>query len=183
MSKPIIIAISGHAQNGKDTCAQMFEHALKDKGKRVLVAHYADLLKYICKQFFNWDGKKDEAGRTLLQHVGTEVVREKYPDFWVDFIHTILTLFPDEWDYVIIPDTRFPNELSGGKYEGAFKTIHVRVNRTDPSFKSPLTHEQQTHPSETALDGYEYNYLIENNILKDTWGRVKGIVNEIIERD
>lgn len=183
MSKPTIIAISGHAQNGKDTCAQMFEKALKDKGKRVLVAHYADLLKYICKQFFNWDGKKDEAGRTLLQHVGTEVVREKYPDFWVDFIRSILTLFPNEWDYVIIPDTRFPNELSGGKYAGAFKTIHVRVTRTDPSFESPLTREQQTHPSETALDGYEYDYLVENNILKDTWDRVESIVNEIIERD
>ena len=41
-----------------------------------------------------------------------------------------------------------------------FKTIHVRVKREN--FNSPLTKEQQSHPSETALDETKYDYLITN---------------------
>lgn len=61
-----IICISGHAQHGKDTFAKMLEEELELRNQKVLVTHYADLVKYICKQFFGWDGQKDEAGRHLL---------------------------------------------------------------------------------------------------------------------
>ena len=65
-----VITISGHAQNGKDTFAKMVSEKLGKKGYRVLVTHYADLVKYICKMFFDWDGQKDDHGRELLQFVG-----------------------------------------------------------------------------------------------------------------
>lgn len=107
-----VFAISGHAQNGKDTVAGMMANKLTENGNRVLVAHYADLLKYICRTYFGWNGEKDERGRHILQYVGTDVVRQKAPDFWVDFIVSILTLFDSTWDYVIIPDSRFPNEVN-----------------------------------------------------------------------
>ena len=105
-----VICISGKAQNGKDTTASFMKQALEDKGQRVLIAHFGDLVKYICKTFFGWDGQKDERGRTLLQYVGTDKIRAVSPDYWVDFIVNILTIFKDEWDYVLIPDCRFPNE-------------------------------------------------------------------------
>ncbi len=41
-------------------------------GYKVLIAHYADLVKYVAKTFFEWNGEKDEYGRSLLQHIGTE---------------------------------------------------------------------------------------------------------------
>ena len=56
------ICISGKAQNGKDTSAEIFKNELVIRGHSVLVIHQADLLKYICKAFFNWNGEKDEAG-------------------------------------------------------------------------------------------------------------------------
>ena len=73
-----VITISGKAQNGKDTTARLLKDVLEDDGNTVLIAHYADLLKYICKQFFGWDGNKDEQGRHTLQYVGTDVIRKEW---------------------------------------------------------------------------------------------------------
>ena len=70
-----IYAISGKAQHGKDTFAELLYQELTDKGYKVLVTHYGDLVKYICKTIFNWDGQKDEKGRHLLQYVGTDIFR------------------------------------------------------------------------------------------------------------
>jgi len=143
------ICISGKAQHGKDTTASIMYKEMTESGKKVLIVHYADLLKYICKTWFGWNGEKDDFGRTLLQKVGTDVVRNKRPDFWVDFVLDMVNLFENEWDYIIIPDTRFPNELYKLKNSG-YPMTHIRVVRTD--FESPLSLEQQSHISETALD-------------------------------
>ena len=138
----------------------MLKEMLEKNGKKVLIAHFADLLKYICKTYFGWDGQKDERGRHILQYVGTDVIRAKSPDYWADFIVNFLSMFQDEWEYVILPDCRFPNEYELFKYSG-IDTKLVRVER--PNFASPLTPEQQAHKSETALDGYDYDYVIQND--------------------
>lgn len=153
-----VICISGKAQHGKDTTAGYLKEFLEERGKKVLIAHYGDLVKYVCKTFFNWDGQKDEKGRTLLQYVGTDVIRERRPSYWASFVRDILVFFPDEWDYVLIPDCRFPNEVSI-MYEH-FGATHIRVVREN--FESPLTEEQQNHPSETALDDYPPDILLIN---------------------
>ena len=155
-----IICISGKAQHGKDTTADVLKETLEAQNKSVLVAHYGDLLKYICRSFFGWNGEKDEYGRTLLQRVGTDVIRKQQEDYWVRFISDILKFFPDEWDYVLIPDSRFPNEIDYLKDAG-LDVIHIRVRRD--GFNSPLTEEQQNHPSETALDFVEPDYILLND--------------------
>ena len=154
-----ILAISGHAQNGKDTVAELLRDSLKTDGNRVLVTHYADLLKYMCRTFFNWDGNKDEKGRHILQYVGTDIIRKQAPDFWVDFISSVLTYFNENWDYVLIPDTRFPNEINK-LLSNDFDVTHIRVVR--PNFESSLTEEQKNHPSETALDNVNPDFYIYN---------------------
>lgn len=154
-----VITISGKAQHGKDTAAMMLKKQLESMGNSVLVTHYADLVKYVCTNFFNWNGVKDEYGRTLLQRVGTDIVRKKCPDYWVNFVVQMLTFFDGEWDYVLIPDCRFPNEVDCMKNAG-LDTKHVRVVR--PDFVSTLTLEQQNHPSETALDNCTPDYFLFN---------------------
>ena len=154
-----VICISGKAQHGKDTTANLLANLLEDHGYKVRIVHYADLLKYICKTWFDWDGEKDDYGRALLQHVGTDVVRAADPYYWVDFVVSMLKLFPNEWDYVIIPDCRFPNELDTIRAND-FDMTHVRVIR--PNFESPLSMEQQNHPSEIALDNVEPDIIIYN---------------------
>lgn len=154
-----VILISGKAQNGKDTVAGLIRDTLTADNHRVLITHYADLLKYICQTYFGWDGNKDEKGRQMLQYVGTDVIRQKNPSMWVDFVAMILKYFHNHWDYVIIPDCRFPNEVTT-MIQNGFDTLHLRVIRH--GFKSPLTQEQQNHPSETALDNMPPDFFIEN---------------------
>lgn len=160
MSDMKVICISGRAQHGKDTAAQMMQKYLWGYGKRVLIIHNADLLKYMCKSFFGWNGEKDENGRTLLQYVGTDIVRVKKPDFWIGFIADVLEMFETEWDYVLIPDCRFPNEITVLKDRG-FDVIHVSIVRSN--FDNALTQQQLAHPSETAMDGFAANAVIQND--------------------
>ena len=165
-----IICLSGKAQHAKDTSASFLKETLEARGKKVLIAHYADVLKYICTAFFNWDGKKDEVGRSLLQYVGTERIRSKNENYFVSFIESILSMFPDEWDYVLIPDCRFPNEIDFLKTLD-HDVVHLRIIRDTPGWVSPLTEEQQNHISETALDDVKPDFVILNcgtlNDLKD----------------
>lgn len=172
-----IICIGGKAQNGKDTSAIMINNELQLSGKRTVIAHYGALVKFICEKYFNWDGKKDVTGRSILQRVGTDVVRNQFPDYWVDFVVGVVNMFPDEWDYVIIPDTRFPNELE--KWKNAnYDVIHIRVERKN--FKSPLTEEQLKHVSETALDDSIPNYIIVNDgTLEELRTKIRNLCKEI----
>jgi len=174
------ICISGKAQNGKDTSANIFKDELAKRGYSVLIAHQGDLLKYICKTFFGWNGEKDEAGRTLLQYTGTEVIRKVKPNFWVDFIEQITEMFSGCWDYIVIPDTRFPNEISQ-LIKPDSKVFHIRVVRDN--FVSPLTKEQQNHLSETALDDYPYDFILHNDKqISDLTNQIVPIISEIENR-
>ena len=171
-----ILTISGHAQNGKDTVAELLKNSLEADEYKVLVTHYADLLKYMCRTFFNWDGKKDEKGRHILQYVGTDIIRKQAPDFWVDFIVDVLSCFYGHWDYVLIPDARFPNEIDR-LISAGFDVSHIRVVR--PGFRSSLTEEQKQHPSETALDSIEPDYYIYNEgSIEELQAKINGWVKD-----
>jgi hypothetical protein len=153
-----VICISAKAQHGKDTSALILKDKYEAEGKRVLITHYADLLKYICKTFFNWNGEKDEEGRSLLQKVGTDIVGAKEPDFWVNFIISILKFFDNTWDIVIIPDCRYVNEIEGMKKH--FDTVVLRVVR--PNFDNGLSDTQKQHPSEVSLDNFIFDAVVQN---------------------
>ncbi len=144
-----ILTISGKAESGKDLSASILKDLLEQNNKKVLILHYSDYLKFICKEYFNWSGKKDVAGRGILQYVGTEIVRTKNPDFWVEIIINFIDMFQENFDYFIIPDTRFPNEVNN-LIEHGFNVITIHLNRIN--HENSLTVEQRNHLSETALD-------------------------------
>lgn len=159
-----IILISGKARMGKDSLAAFMKEDLEKQNKKVLITHYADLLKFICINYFNWNGKKDVEGRQLLQYIGTDKIRAVDPDIWVMFIIKILKIFPDNWDYVLIPDCRFVNEVSLMKKN--FDDVNViRIHR--PNFINDLSEEQRNSESETALDNYTFDYVICNDSTLD----------------
>ena len=155
------ILCSGRARHGKDTSAEIIKGNLEARGYRVLITHYADLLKFICQNFLGWNGEKDDHGRSLLQRTGTKF-REQDPDYWVDFVANIIRMFQHRYDFVIIPDTRFPNEIERIADAG-FPATHVRIIR--PDFESQLTEEQKNHPSETALDNIAPDFVIKNTTM------------------
>ncbi|MCD8376227.1 MAG: hypothetical protein LUD69_04735 [Oscillospiraceae bacterium] len=170
-----VILISGHAQHGKDTTGEILKERLEQDRHSVRITHFAGILKYICKEFFGWDGQKDERGRAMLQNIGTDVVRRKDPDFWIRFLTQVLTMFQDYWEYVIIPDTRFPNEITG-MINAGFDVCHLRVFRYGEA--NTLTKAQLNHPSETSLDNVAPDYLIDN-----TKGlpELRQAINEFVE--
>ena len=155
-----VICISGKAGHGKDTAALFLREQLELGENSVLIAHFGDLVKYVCKTFFDWDGKKDEAGRELLQTIGTDIVRDEDPDYWVQFVADMLGFFEQAWDYVLIPDTRFENELKV-LIKSGFDVTHMRIIRD--SYVSDMPEEQQNHISETALDDYLPDIYIHNS--------------------
>ena len=160
-----VLCISAKAQHGKDTAAGLIKEYLESFGKRVLITHYADLVKFVCKNYFNWDGQKDEKGRTLLQYVGTDVISSQQPSYWVDFVISILKFFENDWDYVLIPDCRYPIEAT--RMAENFDTSVLRVER--PNFESGLTQKQKQHVSETSMDNYFFDAIIYNDSTLETF--------------
>ena len=159
------IVITGEAESGKDTVAGSLAEYFTQSGKRVIITHYADLLKYTCESFFDWDGVKDTYGRSLLQKVGTELIREQLRDtYWIDYVWDMLYFSKDKWDVAIIADARYENEIDVEPKakkidkDAAFATIKI----TRPK-KNSLSEEQRKHSSEANIDGVKTDYEIKNN--------------------
>ena len=175
---PLVVLISGFARSGKDTSAGMLKTILEGMGQRVKVTHYADHLKNLCKDWLDWDGIKDDYGRTLLQYVGTNIVREQYPAYWVDHMVQMLKFFGNMFDVVLIPDTRFPNEIERIRQSG-YPIIHLRIDR-GVDFDNGLTDEQKNHISETALIDYPRDILVQNDgTLEDLHFKLMGVAEKI----
>ncbi len=167
MSK--IITVSGKARHGKDTFALAAQKYYESMNKKCLIFHYADVLKFICKEYFGWNGIKDERGRSMLQHVGTDIVRRNSPDCWVNIASEIIKGFGDTFDYIIIADTRFPNEITHWvETQNPNNVLNVRIER--PNFDNGLTEEQKRHPSETLLDKWHFDSTIVNDCSIEEFG-------------
>ena len=118
--------------------------------------------------------------RKLLQLLGTDCGREIiHPNIWVNalfadyksgYVEQGVGWVETEDDYPnwIITDVRFPNEAKAFKDRGC---IVIRVNRMDVD-KFTANFPQTLHPSETALDDYEFDRVIDNN----------GSMEELIEK-
>jgi hypothetical protein len=152
-----IITLSAKAQHGKDLTASILKEKLEQQGKKVLIVHYADYLKFICKEYFGWNGQKDEKGRTILQQIGTEKIRTKDPNFHVSIIAKLLYIFAEDYDYFLIPDTRFPDEVEYLR-NNKFNVISLNIERLN--FENNLTLEQRQHRSEIALDNFKFDYYL-----------------------
>lgn len=156
-----IITISGKARHGKDTFGELLYNELTNAGNKVIVFHYADFLKFIATKWFNWNGEKDMAGRTLLQYLGTDVFRTNRPDCWVNMAKEFILGLGDIVDYVLIPDTRFVNEIEVMREINPDKFRSILVSR--PNFDNGLSEEQKNHPSETSLDNYKFDIIVVND--------------------
>ena len=169
-----VILISGKAEAGKTTTANIIKTFLEECGKKVACIPYGQYVKDTAKLIWNWDGKKDKKGRELLQWWGTDIVRAQDPNFWVDSVVRLAKVIDKYVDYLIVDDCRFINEIEAWraiKYvalDSATDTlanrqrfsdiITIRVER--PGHENALTPEQRRHPSETELDDYIFDITI-----------------------
>jgi len=161
-----IILISGKAEHGKTTVANMFKEQIltNNPSERVTNMSYATTIKDYVKRYFGWDGSNETKPREILQRLGTDVIRKKLgkPLFHAQRLAEDIEVLWDEFDYVVIDDCRFPNEYYYLKAKFPNEVIFLKVYRKNHISK--LTEEQLKHESETALDEFEdYDIVFHND--------------------
>lgn len=154
-----IIAISGKAESGKNFVAKHIIDGLKEKNKRVVEMAFADYLRFIMVNYLGWDGLKNNVGRTMLQHIGTGVCRKYDKKFFSSKLCELLILFRDEFDFAVITDLRFPDELDD--ISMIFDVTTIRIDR--PGYENHLNGYQNNHISETSMDNFDFSVTITNN--------------------
>lgn len=178
----MIIGLSGYARSGKDEAAKGLERigfhrvAFADKLREFLYklnpilpsvsfGQGSSNKTYRVQEFidkYGWDGYKDpdpyekhisQEIRQLLQRLGTECGRETISDtIWIDAAlgsHGS-GLYSDN---IVVTDVRFPNEAQAIKERGGQV---IRIER-------PGVGPANDHPSETALDYWQFDRVIVND--------------------
>jgi len=179
-----IVLISGHAENGKDEFAKLLKKHLENNGKKVIVTRFAKYLKQILIDYYGWDGTtKNEYWRNKLQELGTEVIRLelKMPHFHVNRICEDISIIQNDFDYVLIPDARFPNEIHYTRANFPDIVEDFRVMRID--YKSTLDNSALNHHSETALDSFHFSNYIENHTIEQLDNIANNIVSKWVENN
>lgn len=156
--------ISGDSGAGKSTFADYLQECLSSvfMGKVHRFA-FADELKLIARYDFDWDGRKDERGRRLLQSLGS-AGREYNERFYAEklVLKVMRTLFVDG-GVVIVDDCRYENELYCLDDRSNLRVIKVRILRQDNP--NHLKGNVSNHSSEHGLDFVPldaYDFVIEN---------------------
>lgn len=179
----MIIGLSGYAQTGKDTIANHLiskygftrvafadpiREAVYRLNPKISIADMRNVPLATAVDGLGWENVKVDSSdaRWLLQRMGTEVGREMFGDnFWVDQAMKKAS----QYEKVVITDVRYPNELqaileASGQVWRVIKDSVGAVNR---------------HPSETALDDYDFEYIIFNNDTKESlYESVDGFIND-----
>lgn len=154
------IMISGKAGHGKDTVARIIKEELELQNEKVLIIKFGDAVKWFAREYYNWDGNKNIQGRSLLQYIGTEMMRSYDEYYWGRIVSEFIAASKD-FTYALIPDWRFYTEKEAILADNK-KCYTLRVER--PNFINPnMTEEQLKHISETELDNYNFDYIIYNS--------------------
>jgi hypothetical protein len=170
---PLIVAISGYAQTGKDTAGAMmgelagFERiAFADALKNVALASRRDLRHAV--QGAGWEAVKREHpdARIFLQNLGAAVRDHVSEDAWIT---AALNKARPGGRYAIT-DCRYENEAQAVKARGGYV---IRVER-------PGTAPANAHVSETQLDGWDFDATLRNTgSLADLKSRVRLFLSTI----
>lgn len=165
----MLIGLSGKKRVGKDTCGHWLE--VKHDFTRV---SFAALLKKQARRL-GWDGKKDPNGRRFMQDFGM-VVRAYYEGFWVDEVLREMVKIERKTGQTnfVITDVRFKNEARFIKENGG---IVVRIT-------SPNEITDDSHASETELDDYTFDHVIESihGDLNSLYTQVDAVVTSEVAR-
>lgn len=153
-----LIGFAGYAKSGKNLAADL----IREKDYSWEIVSFAGRLKQISSLLTGLDvrifeNKKDlylhgwgMTIREFLQKLGTDAIRNHFhEDTWVN---ALLADYhqSDKW---LITDVRFPNEANAIKQYGG-KVIRINRDGIEPA---------RGHSSETALDEYQFDYVIDNN--------------------
>ena len=175
-----IFLISGKARHGKTTTGNMIKDCYMEQDKKAVLTSYGKYIKMYVKELTDWDGNLDTKPRTLLQELGTGIIREKLGknEFFVKRLDEDMDIYNEYVSSVIIDDVRLPIEMDYFKEKYSDKIICIHINR--PNFENDLNAKEQAHVTEIGLDNYtDYNYTIINDgTLEDLRVKVQNIIEE-----
>jgi hypothetical protein len=141
----MIIGFCGAKQHGKGTAAEGLRRAYG-----FVELNIADALKQSCSEAFGiplhlfHDPETKEQPLTILQYVGTDLFRSKWPDIWLNtWVNKARTL----GSRIVVTDVRFPNEHAAVQSMGV---LMLRVNR--PGAPINDTHESERHFANFMVD-------------------------------
>ncbi len=160
----IVIGFSGKFGSGKDTAATILMEAYPEmQWKRISFAYrikqiVADLTGTTIEQNESQEGKqivppgfKISLG-TMQQRIGMSMRADLGDDVWV--LAAFAKIGPD--DNVLVTDVRFPNEMAEiHRRDGMVVRLVGHYARFDEK-------RDPAHISETALDGAEFDEVIDN---------------------
>ena len=177
-----IIAFAGNLKTGKNYVAEKLFLPLLSK-KSTLVRGFADHFKVdsINKgnlKYENVFGEKDEKTRNQLQLLGTENGRNKYGDnIWIDTLDTWMKIYYDRGiNRFIITDVRFLNEIEYLKSKNA-KIIKIEApKRQLHNLNEKINQNILNHVSETELNNYKFEYIINNDFNNNIINDLKKII-------
>lgn len=166
---PNIIQLSGRKRSGKDWTAAAIKHELESHDYSVEVMSFAEPLKDIASIILdmplsdlefakNTDAYLLESTnskpeyltsfRSLLQKLGTEAMKKYFgKSVWYDLL--INRIEQSSADYILVPDYRFPEETIP-------RALTVRIYSTSVDL-------EDNHISETALDDYVFDHVLDNS--------------------
>jgi hypothetical protein len=184
-----IIGFSGKMGTGKNFIAENI--CLKYLPyKPTLIMAFADQIKLdvIVRDKCNYNaiyGEKDDLTRILLQKRGTEEGRQKYGEnIWIDYVDNWIKVYSERGiKRFMITDVRFPNEVDWIKLKGGkiFRVNAVTRNNNRLNYESKGNKEKynliKNHISETALDNYIFDNIINNDYDDD----MKIIIENILK--
>ena len=181
-----VIGLAAKAGGGKDTAGDLIRKSLESKGYTTTQISFANPLKDICTMLFGWDrdrlhtdaefkessllddGSPDPAcemlgmsRRVVMQRLGTEAMREGlHTDIWVIAMKlAIMRGDYDEYDYGLLTDCRFINEL---QFVRDLDGTLIRIDRAGE--QSTLT-EHTEHASELEWQQWtDWDAVIVNRI-------------------
>ena len=110
------------------------------------------------KRSFDWK-EGPMTAREFMQFLGTDVMRKMYEPVWVQ--SCLNKIKREQSSLAIIADVRFPNEVDAVTGAGG---VVVRLDRGERG---------DSHPSETALDNYKFDYNIDNT------GSVDALISQV----
>lgn len=169
---PKIFILSGKAKSGKNYVADI----ISDYYKNSIQISYAYYLKQYVKKISNWDGLEETKPRTLLQTLGIDLIKKIDKELLIRRVMEDIKVYSYFFDVIIVTDARLKEEIIIPK--NLFDCITIRINGKD----NDLTLEQKNHITETDLDNYKFDYVINNvdiNKTKEEVLKLLGWIDEL----
>ena len=164
---PKIFILSGKAKSGKNYVADIISNYYKNS----IQISYAYYLKQYVKKITNWNGLEETKPRDLLQSLGIDLIKKIDKELLIRRVMEDIKVYSYFFDVIIVTDARLKEEVNIPKQ--LFKCITIRINGKE----NDLTIEQKNHITETDLDDYKFDYVINNT--KDEVLKILGGIDEL----